>query len=66
MSSAAHRKIVIIALVTSLVSSLIIAGLKGGASPLTFLGWVFSTFTLLYPTLLVTGKSGGSSCLPGS
>ena len=64
MSTATHRKILIIALVTALVSSLIIAGLKGGASPWTFLGWSFSTFVLVYPTLLVTGKRG-SSCLPG-
>jgi hypothetical protein len=60
MPTSAHRKILILALVTSLVSALIIAVLDGGVSPWTFLGWCLSIFALIYPTLLVTGKSGGS------
>jgi hypothetical protein len=60
-----HRKILLIAFVTSLLSTGVLAMLHGGAPPMRLLGWGLSTFVLIYTTLLVTGRPG-RSCLRDS
>jgi len=55
-----HWKLVLLSAATALLSSLVIAAIKDGATLSRFLSWTFSTFLLIYPSLLATGRSGRS------
>lgn len=49
-----HPKILLFCSAVALLTNLAVVGIKGGATVSQYLFWSFSTFVLIYPSLLGT------------
>lgn len=49
-----HPKILLLSVATALLSNLVVVGIKDGATLTQYLFWSFSTFILIYSSLLGT------------